>query len=221
MRRRGRKSIAPYATRASGGEFDNRENIAAILELRREKARLLGYANFADLVLEDRMAKNGGQAGAFVRNLAARTRQAFVRENKELRAFAGKELNPWDVGYYAEKMRQAQYAFRRRGIAPVFPYEGVLKGMFAIIGRLYGIRVESNPAFRSGTRASITTRFYDAGRFAAGFVLRRLLSAREQTRRRVDGRFLDRQADRRGLHSAFGIELRQPHSAGWAASRPC
>ena len=136
------KVYRAYTTRASGGEFDNRENIAAILELRREKARLLGYANFADLVLEDRMAKNGGQAGAFVRNLAARTRQAFERENKELRAFAGKELNPWDVGYYAEKMRQAQYAFDEEELRPYFPYEGVLKGMFAIIGRLYGIRVE-------------------------------------------------------------------------------
>ncbi len=134
-----------YSTRAAGGEFDNRENIASILEFRKEKARLLGYENFADLVLEDRMAKSGGQAGAFVRDLTVRTREAFERENKELRRFAGKALAPWDVAYYAEKMRQAQYNFNEEELRPYFPYEGVLKGMFEITGRLYDIRVEKQP----------------------------------------------------------------------------
>jgi len=131
-----------HSTRASSGEFDNSENVAAILELRKEKARLLGYANFADLELEERMAKTGEQATAFVRNLKARTQQAFERENEDLRKFAGKELDPWDVGYYAEKLRQAQYEFDEEELRPYFPYEGVLRGMFEITGRLYGIRVE-------------------------------------------------------------------------------
>ncbi len=136
------KLYRAHSTRARGGEFDNSENIAAILELRKEKAQLLGYANFADLVLEERMAKTGEQATAFVRNLKARTAEAFDRENEELRQFAGKELRPWDVGYYAEKMRQAQYDFDEEELRPYFPYEGVLQGMFEITGRLYGIRVE-------------------------------------------------------------------------------
>lgn len=136
------KLYRAHSTRASSGEFDNSENVAAILELRKEKARLLGYANFADLVLEERMAKTGEQATAFVRNLKARTQQAFERENEDLRNFAGKELDPWDVGYYAEKMRQAQYDFDEEELRPYFPYEGVLRGMFEITGRLYGIRVE-------------------------------------------------------------------------------
>ena len=136
------KLYRAHSTRASSGEFDNSENIAAILELRKEKAQLLGYANFADLVLEERMAKTGEQATAFVRNLKARTQQAFERENEDLRKFAGKELDPWDVGYYAEKMRQAQYDFDEEKLRPYFPYEGVLRGMFEITGRLYGIRVE-------------------------------------------------------------------------------
>ena len=136
------KVYRAYATRASGGEFDNRENIAAILELRREKRGCSATRISPTSCSKTAWPRTAGQAGAFVRNLAARTRQAFERENKELRAFAGKELNPWDVGYYAEKMRQAQYAFDEEELRPYFPYEGVLKGMFAIIGRLYGIRVE-------------------------------------------------------------------------------
>lgn len=136
------KVYRAYATRAAGGAFDNRANIAAILDLRKEKAQLLGYADFADLVLENRMAKNGAQADEFVRALTERTRAAFERENEALRAFAGKRLDPWDTAYYAEKMRQAQYDFDEEELRPYFPYEGVLKGLFEIAGRLFGIRVE-------------------------------------------------------------------------------
>ena len=136
------KVYRAYATRAAGGAFDNRANIAAILDLRKEKAQLLGYADFADLVLENRMAKNGAQADEFVRGLTERTRTAFERENEALRAFAGKRLDPWDTAYYAEKMRQAQYDFDEEELRPYFPYEGVLKGLFEIAGRLFGIRVE-------------------------------------------------------------------------------
>ena len=136
------KVYRAYAMRAAGGAFDNRANIAAILDLRKEKAQLLGYADFADLVLENRMAKNGAQADEFVRGLTERTRAAFERENEALRAFAGKRLDPWDTAYYAEKMRQAQYDFDEEELRPYFPYEGVLKGLFEIAGRLFGIRVE-------------------------------------------------------------------------------
>ena len=136
------KVYRAYATRAAGGAFDNRANIAAVLDLRKEKAQLLGYADFADLALENRMAKNGAQADEFVRGLTERTRAAFERENEALRAFAGKRLDPWDTAYYAEKMRQAQYDFDEEELRPYFPYEGVLKGLFEIAGRLFGIRVE-------------------------------------------------------------------------------
>jgi oligopeptidase A len=76
-----------YSTRATKGEFDNRENIAKILQLRQEKARLLGYDNFADLALEERMAKKGRRAQEFVDDLEHRTRKAFERENKSLLEF--------------------------------------------------------------------------------------------------------------------------------------
>ena len=138
------------STRASSGEHDNRPLVRRILELRRDKARLLGYDSFADLVCEDRMAKSGAAARAFVRTLRERTEPFFARENEDLYAFrrelegaAAPPLQPWDVAYYAEKLRRARYDFDEEALRPYFPLEGVLDGGFAMAGRLYGVRIES------------------------------------------------------------------------------
>ncbi len=135
-----------YATRASSGEFDNRAITAQILELRREKAQLLGFRDFADLVLEDRMAKNGASAQAFLEQLEKRTERRFAIENQELKDFAGFELQPWDVGYWAEKLRLKLYDFDEEALRPYFPMEKVVSGMFDIVERLFGIKVVHKPA---------------------------------------------------------------------------
>jgi oligopeptidase A len=135
-----------YATRASSGEFDNRAITAQILELRREKAALLGFKDFADLVLEDRMAHNGASAQSFLEELRTRTEARYLTENQELRDFAGIELEPWDIGYWAEKLRLKQYDFDEEALRPYFPMEGVVAGMFEIVERLYGIKVVHKPA---------------------------------------------------------------------------
>ncbi len=130
-------------TRAASGPYDNRETVARILQLRREKAKLLGYSSFVDLVLADRMAQKGERAHAFVADLEARTRVAFEAEKQALAAFAGvNPLRPWDVAYYAEKERLAVYAFDEEELRPYFPLSDVLSGLFGIAERLYGIRVE-------------------------------------------------------------------------------
>ena len=137
-----------YVTRGAKEPCDNRELILTILRLRREKARLLGYRDFADLVLEDRMAKTGRSARGFVDSLKTKTRSAFERENQELLAFRREiegpnapELDAWDIAYYAEKMRQAIYDFEEEELRPYFAFEKVLVGMFELVGRLYGIKV--------------------------------------------------------------------------------
>jgi oligopeptidase A len=135
-----------FATRASGGEFDNRPITADILKLRKEKAELLGYRDFSDLVLEDRMAKDGARAQHFLEELRGRTEARFSAENQELRDFAGFELEPWDVGYWAEKQRLKLYDFDEEALRPYFPSERVLMGMFDIVERLYGIKVVHKPA---------------------------------------------------------------------------
>ena len=131
-----------FSRRAASGEFDNRENIARILSLRREKADLLGYTDFADLVLEDRMAKSGSKALAFVNGLRQRTQAAFSVENEELRDFSGGDVAPWDVAYQAERLRKERYDFDEEDLRPYFPYEGVLAGLFDVAQRLYGVKIE-------------------------------------------------------------------------------
>ncbi len=138
-----------YNTRAAAGEFDNTGNLTRILELRRAKAELLGYRDFADFVLADRMAKTGAHAQAFLDELTVKTEAHFQRENEELQAFrheiegaGAPAIEPWDVAYYAEKLRQARFDFNEEDLRPYFPLRSVVAGMFELVGRLYGIRVE-------------------------------------------------------------------------------
>jgi oligopeptidase A len=140
-----------FNRRASGGDHDNREIVRAIIELRQEKARLLGYADFADFVLEDRMAGSGKAAADFVLDLEAKARVAFEREKNELLQFrrqlegpTAPALEAWDVGYYAEKQRNALYDFDEEELRPYFSANRVIQGLFATAEKLYGIRVEED-----------------------------------------------------------------------------
>jgi oligopeptidase A len=144
-----RKVYEAFAVRGATGERDNRPLITRIIELRREKAALLGFANFADLVLEDRMAHTGDHALAFLEDLKSKTEHRFRQENQELFEFRrslegadAPELAPWDVAYYAEKQRTALYDFDEEALRPYFPMERVVGGLFELVHRLYGIRVE-------------------------------------------------------------------------------
>lgn len=136
-----------YAVRATSGERDNRPILRRILELRRDKAVLLGFLNFADFVLEDRMAHEGRRAQEFLENLKHKTLARFREENEELRQFAQKPaLEPWDVAYYAEQQRKALYDFDEEALRPYFPLGRVVEGLFATVSRLYGLRIVEGQA---------------------------------------------------------------------------
>jgi oligopeptidase A len=131
------------------GKYDNVPLLKEILTLRSEKARLLGFKDFSDLVTHDRMAKTGEHAAAFVEDLKLKTQAAYRKENEELLAFRrslegpdAPELKPWDVGYYAEKQRQALYDFDEEQLRPYFSADRVLKGAFDLATSLYGVTFE-------------------------------------------------------------------------------
>jgi oligopeptidase A len=137
-----------HTTRAASGALDNRPVLARILELRQEKARLLGYRNFADFVLEDRMAHSGSRAQAFLDDLKRKTEEHFQLENRELAEFrraiegpGAPELQPWDIAYYAEKRRRVLYDFDQEVLRPYFPLDRVVAGLFDTVQRLFGVRV--------------------------------------------------------------------------------
>ncbi len=166
-----------YNLRATEPAHDNRPLMARILELRREKARLLGFGNFADLVLEDRMAHSGGKALEFLEDLKGKTERRFNEENAELLAFrrslegeSAPELEPWDVGYYAEKQRSALYAFDEEALRPYFQLEHVVAGLWTLVNKLYGISVTEEPG---APVWDPQVKFYnihdDSGQFLGGF----------------------------------------------------
>lgn len=136
-------------TRATSEPYDNRALISEILRLRREKANLLGYRDFADLVLEERMAHTGEQAQAFLEDLYCKTKPFFDRENQSL-AEIGKGLEydsifPWDVSYLAEKQRLALFDFDEEELRPYFQLDRVVAGMFEIFSRILSIKVIEEP----------------------------------------------------------------------------
>jgi oligopeptidase A len=207
------KLYRAYGARASSGPHDNRALLARILELRAEKAALLGFESFADLVLEDRMAKTGAAARAFVADLRDRTEPFFARENAELAAFkreveasgaprgasqGSPDLAAWDVAYYAEKMRKARFDFDEEALRPYFPVESVLTGLFEIAHRLYGVRVEpwpGAPVWHEDVRAFVL-READGAEGAAFYVD---VAPREDKR---DGAWMH------GLHTAVPTDAR-------------
>ena len=143
-----------YLTRASeldnDGKFDNSANITRRLEIALKEARLLGYANYAELSLATKMADTPAQVLEFLNGLARRAKPFAERDLAEVRAFAASELGiadaqPWDLTYASEKLRQAKYSFSETEVKKYFPIDKVLAGLFAQISRLYGVSLAEKP----------------------------------------------------------------------------
>jgi oligopeptidase A len=130
------------------GNYDNTTLVWEILRLRHEKARLLGKPNFADYILERRMAKEGATALKFTEDLHAKVKDVFAREVISLQEYRADKTNepvrllePWEVGYWSEKRRHEQFDFDQEELRPYFPVDGVLSGMFRIAEKLFDIRI--------------------------------------------------------------------------------
>jgi oligopeptidase A len=127
-------------------EWDNTPLIARIVELRREMAALLGYANYAQVSLEPKMAESPSQVLGFLDDLARRARPFGEQDAAELREFARAELGlsdlqAWDVAYASEKLRVKRYAFSEQEVKRYFPEDAVLAGLFRLVEALYGLKI--------------------------------------------------------------------------------
>ena len=136
-----------WATRASdqGPEperWDNAPIIDEILKLRHEAATLLGFNDYAEWSLATKMAGSPDEVIAFLRDLAARSRERARDELKALNDYAGRELAPWDVSYYGEKLKQERFRLSEEELRAYFPLPRVLDGLFALAERLFGIRLK-------------------------------------------------------------------------------
>lgn len=131
------------------GDYDNTAIIWEVLALRQEKAELLGYKDFADLTLERRMAGSGATAVKFTDDLHDKIVEEFKKDNEALQRWKARQtgetpglLQPWEVAYWAERRRKAEYDFDAEELRPYFPLPSVMEGMFGIVSKLYNIRIE-------------------------------------------------------------------------------
>lgn len=134
----------------SGGEFDNSENIRGIVKTRLEIAKLLGYPDYAAYVLKSKMAKNKEGVYGLLDKLFDAYAIAAREDVKQVQGFAigleGKDiaLQPWDWGYYSEKLQDAKYNVNDEIVRPYFELENVKKGVFGLATDLYGITFKKN-----------------------------------------------------------------------------
>jgi len=184
-----------FVTRASdqgpdAGKFDNTDKMNEILQLRYEMAQLLGFESYAEYSVASKMAESADQVLDFLNDLAQKAKPQAQREFAELSQFANEcqadgefgadELMPWDVTYFAEKLRQQRYSISQEDIRPYLPVDTVIKGMFETVSRLFGVQFEEQTEF---DRYHADVRFFNVtkdGEPLAAFYLD--LYAREKKR---------------------------------------
>lgn len=138
-----------FGSRAYGDAYDNCAHVLEIVRLKAERAKLLGYPTHAHYVLEERMAKTPNTVFAFLEKLKAAYKPAALAELATLKDYAAAEhglrdLQPWDVGYYSEKLRQKLFQFTSEDFRPYYSLERVLDGCFAHFSKLFGLKFVEN-----------------------------------------------------------------------------
>ena len=142
-----------YSTRASDQQitdkkWDNAGNMQQIVAKRHEKAKILGFDNYAEYSLETKMAESVEQVLDFLYDLAQRSKSAAISEVDERQAYAESlgfdgELQAWDYAYYSEKLKQHKYQISEEDLKPYFCDDKVISGLFEIVKTLYGVDIVS------------------------------------------------------------------------------
>lgn len=140
-----------YGTRASqkgpnAGEYDNTDVMQEILTLRSQQAQRLGFANYGELSVARKMARSTDEVLTFLNDLAAKSKVQAQEDLDSIADFAQtqaghKSLEPWDVPYFAEKLKKARFDISVEELRPYFPAPKVLEGMFEVVRRLFDIEV--------------------------------------------------------------------------------
>jgi peptidyl-dipeptidase Dcp len=131
-------------SKAMKGPLDNRPLLKEIAKLRHQRANLLGYKTHADFVLEERMASTPEKVKEFLDEILEHSKPAAEKDLQELRDMKKKhtgkdDLNPWDVAFYSERLRQEKYSLSQEELRPYFRLENAVAGVFEHAKKLYGI----------------------------------------------------------------------------------
>lgn len=134
-----------------GGEFDNTETVRKIVDLRMKIASLLGYGTYADYVLEENMARTKDAVEEFLGRLLEPSLPYARKEVNEVyqyavrHGFGGEELMPWDFTFWAERYKEAEFAFNEEQLKPYFRLDNCIDAVFGLAGKLYGVTFEERP----------------------------------------------------------------------------
>ncbi|OZI25247.1 M3 family metallopeptidase [Bordetella genomosp. 7] len=147
------RAYGTVASEQGDAQFDNSPLIEELLALRAEESRLLGYQTFAELRLQTRMARDADEVVRFLRDLAARARPHAERDLAELQAYASAELGldtlqPWDIAYASERLRESRYAYSEDEIKQYFTEPRVLQGLFQVAETLFNVRLRETEVSR-------------------------------------------------------------------------
>ena len=129
--------------------WDNTQNMLEQLRLRDEEARMLGFANYAALSLAPKMANTVDEVDLFLTNFAIKSKPFAQKDWQELCEYAKAELGfidglePWDIPFAAERLKQARYSFSENELKQYFPLPKVLDGLFQVIQTLFGVKIEA------------------------------------------------------------------------------
>ena len=140
--------LAPQYTKGKL-DWDNTQNMLEQLRLRDEEARMLGFANYAALSLAPKMANTVDEVDLFLTNFALKSKPFAQKDWEELCEFAKAELGfidglePWDIPFAAERLKQARYSFSENELKQYFPLPKVLDGLFQVIQTLFGVKIEA------------------------------------------------------------------------------
>ena len=149
-------------TNAKGQSLNNADIMSEILQLREQKAKLLGFDNYAEVSLSTKMADSVAEVETFLRDLAVQATPTAAQDLAQLQKYAQdygiEDLQPWDSAYIAEKVKQSEFSLSQEEIRPYFPLPKVISGLFAIVERLYGIKVQEQN--ESVSRWHDEVRFY-------------------------------------------------------------
>ncbi len=142
-----------FTTRASelgNGKWDNSELMVDILHLRKEKAQLLGFKDYAELSLQTKMADSADQVEDFLNDLAQKAQSSAKQDYAELIEFASQlgllEVNAWDIAWLSEQLKQQKYSVSDREIKPYLAENKVIEGLFDITQKLFNVSISKNTA---------------------------------------------------------------------------
>lgn len=148
------------ASKCFNDQFDNQQTVLKIVQLKHQRAQILGAKNYAEYVLEERMAQNSETVFNFLEKLIAPSLKAAQKDLEEVQAFRQElegvsEIKPWDFSFYSEKLKEKKYAFNEEELRPYFKLENVVAGVFEHASRLFNLEfkaVEGIPVYHADVK---------------------------------------------------------------------